>query len=386
MNSWFSTVRHPRFLGGALGLGILALAGCGRNSDVQVYRVSKEQPEPQQTAQGDATAMPPGHPDVSSQPPALKWTLPSGWQEVPPGDMRVASFKIAGNAGQAAEVSVVPLPGMAGGDLANVNRWRGQVGLGPISEEEMAKAAEAVEIAGQQAQLFDESGQLPGSGQKSRILAAVLHQNGVAWFFKMSGDDALVAQQKSAFVSFLKSLSFSAPATMAADQSGLPASHPPVDAGLLSAGSDSAATGSQPKPTWQVPADWQEVSAGPFLAAKFAVPGASGEPTAVNVSTAAGAGGGVAANINRWRGQLGLSPLSDDEIAKLVTSVDTPGGKAMFVDLSGTDARSGQKARMLAAIVPQSDQTWFYKLMGADQIVEREKSAFTKFVQTAKYP
>jgi len=31
------------------------------------------------------------------------------------------------------------------------------------------------------------------------------------------------------------------------------------------------------------------------------------------------------------------------------------------------------------------DQTWFYKLMGDEKIVAREKDAFTKFVQTARY-
>lgn len=363
----------------------LVLAACGRNNEVQVYRVAKEQPQPQDMAPGNPAGMPSGHPDMAGQPTGLKWTLPTGWQEMPPGEMRVASFKIKDDAGKQADVSVVPLPGMAGGDLANVNRWRGQVGLGPISEEEMAKAAEPVEIAGQKAELFDEAGQMSGVDGKTRIVAAILRQNDVAWFFKMIGDDALVAQQKPAFVSFLKSLSFVAAPAMASDQPGLPASHPQIDPDLLSAAADAGGSG-QPKPSWQVPGDWQEVSAGPFLTAKFAVPGSSGEPTTVNVSMAAGKGGGVIANVNRWRAQLGLGQLSEEEISKLVTPVDTTGGKAMFVDMMGTDARSGQKARMLAAIVPQSSQTWFYKLMGDEQIVGREKDAFTKFVQTAKYP
>ena len=43
-----------------------------------------------------------------------------------------------------ADVSVVSLSGMAGGDLANVNRWRDQVKLGPIDEATLAKSAEHV--------------------------------------------------------------------------------------------------------------------------------------------------------------------------------------------------------------------------------------------------
>ena len=58
----------------------------------------------------------------------------------------------------------------------------------------------------------------------------------------------------------------------------------------------------------------------------------------------------------------------------------------MLVEMEGTDGRTGQKARLLGVIVPQGDQTWFYKLMGDEQVVEREKGAFKTFVQTVKYP
>ena len=138
--------------------------------------------------------------------------------------MRAASFRVAGENGKLADVSVVPLPGLAGGDLDNVNRWRGQVGLKGISQEELAKLAQPVEIDGQPAQLYDQAGENPGSGEKTRILAAITRRDGVAWFFKMTGDDGLVAQQKPAFVEFLKSVTFPANAA----QSGLPPSHPPI--------------------------------------------------------------------------------------------------------------------------------------------------------------
>jgi len=49
----------------------------------------------------------------------------------------------------------------------------------------------------------------------------------------------------------------------------------------------------------------------------------------------AGDGGGLAANVNRWRKQLGLSDLSDDELAKAAKTVETASGKASFDDLCG---------------------------------------------------
>jgi hypothetical protein len=39
----------------------------------------------------------------------------------------------------------------------------------------------------------------------------------------------------------------------------------------------------------------------------------------------------------------------------------------------------------VGVMVSQSGQTWFYKLMGNAKVVESQKDAFTKFVQTVKY-
>ena len=129
-----------------------------------------------------------------------------------PDEMRVASFRIKGQGTKQADVSVIPLPGMAGGDINNVNRWRSQVGLAPVTQEQLAKLVEEVEIAGSKTSLYDQAGVNPAEGEKSRILGTILHRDETAWFFKMTGDDELVAQQKPAFVDFLKSVRFAAAA------------------------------------------------------------------------------------------------------------------------------------------------------------------------------
>ena len=344
-----------------------------------------------------AAAMPPGHPDVSSgtDSPTLKYKAPSGWQEVAPGEMRAASFRVAGSNGKQADVSVIPLPGMAGSDLDNVNRWRGQVGLKPVSPEELTKLARPVEIDRQPGQLYDQAGENPGSGDKTRILAAITRQNGTAWFFKMTGDDALVAEQKPAFIEFLKSVSLpSATAQMGLPPSHppigagseLPPSHPPIGSGGMEAQNAPAASSGQAKPTWQVPSGWQEAPSGQFLVAKFLIKGEGDAQAAVNVSMSGGNGGGLLANLNRWRGQLGLTPVDEADLSKQVQPLDLQGTKATLTEMTGTDPRTGQKTRLLAVVVPQGEVTWFYKLMGNEQLVEQQKEAFTHFVQTAKYP
>jgi hypothetical protein len=305
--------------------------------------------------------------------------------------MRVASFRVSGKDGKTADVGVVPLPGMAGSDLDNVNRWRGQVGQPPVAEAELAKLAVPVQIAGEPAQLYEQSGANADSGNKSRILAAILRRAGSAWFFKMTGDDELVAQQKPAFIEFLKSYSFSeAPASASASaQPELPPSHPPVP-GLSSPPSSPTLSPQTPandpsnsaKPEWQVPAGWKEMPGNQFLVAKFQLTGPDNAQAAVNVSLS---GGGLLANVNRWREQLSLSPLADSDLKQQVQALDVAGGQAMLVDMKGTDAKTKQKARVLGVMVPQGEQAWFYKLMGDEPVVEREKDAFTKFVQTVKY-
>jgi hypothetical protein len=219
---WFNkTVRVVTVLAPLLLLN----AGCHRD-EVKVYRVAKDQDQTrQQTAPALPTdspnpSLPPGHPDISAIPgaslppasesarPQLTWKTPEGWTEVAPGEMRVASFKIQGQNGKLADVSVVPLPGMPGTDDANVNRWRGQLGLPPVSPEELKKSGENVEAAGEPAQLYDIAGQNPGNGENARILGVIQHRANAVWFFKMTGDAELVEQQKPAFIAFLKSVKF----------------------------------------------------------------------------------------------------------------------------------------------------------------------------------
>ena len=329
-----------------------------------------------------AAAAPAGHPEfaapaVSGTP--LKWKTPAGWQELPAGSMRVASFKITGPDSKQADVSVIPLPGGAGGDFSNVNRWRGQVGLPPITEAELAKLTQPVEVAGQPAALYEQA------GDAARILATIQHRDGMAWFFKMTGDSQLVAQSKPAFIEFLKSVQFVAGESQStpAPAGGLPAGHPDVSGAMPPAAA--AMTASAGKPTWIVPTGWQEIPGGQFLVAKFTIAGAGKAQAAVNVSSSTGNGGGLAANVNRWRGQLGLGELTGDELTKSVKSIPTAAGPVTLVEMDGIDARTGQPTALVGAMVLQAGQVWFYKLMGDTPVVGAQKEAFIQFVRGVKY-
>ncbi len=369
---------------------LFAVAGCQRD-DARVYRVDKKDsapPLPDTTLTNPGTELPPGHPDL---PPAaaaapLTWTTPAGWTEATPTEIRVASFKINQD-GKQADVSVIPLGGMAGGDDANVNRWRGQVGLPPVASEELKKAAEPVEVDGQAGSLYDVAGTNPAAGEASRIIGVIQHREDTAWFFKMTGDDTLVEAQKPAFIAFLKSVKIleNVPPANGLPASALPPGHPALGAmpgGMGNTAVDTSAPISKDgQPNWDVPTGWKEVSGGQFLVAKFLLSNGDAAAAAVNVSRSAGNGGGLAANVNRWRGQLGLTPVVD----VMTSPVTIATGSAVMVDLNGTNPQTRQLARLVGVIVTQGEDTWIYKLMGDAAVVESQKDAFLKFVQGVKY-
>ena len=390
-------MRHPACSKSLLPITVvlltLAAAGCNRDG-VKVYKVDSSDAvstaappaavaAPVTTPGGMPATMPPGlaAPDNSGL-PKLKYTLPAGWTEKAPSQMRVASFDVSEN-GKSADISVVPLGSMSGGDLANVSRWCGQVGQPPVDEDGLKKITEPVQIGDQAANLYDIAGTSVGSGDAVRIIGGILHNDVATWYFKMMGDSALVEKNKPAFIAFLKSVEFqklAAPSSM--DLSQLPASHPAIP-GVTSQVVTETATAD--KPTWTVPPDWKEEGPSQFVLTRFNINGDAGATAAATVSRLDNDGGGLLPNVNRWRGQLGQPPITEDDTARM-PAIDAAGTKAVLVDFAGTDARSGKPARLVGVVLPLNGQTWFYKLMGDPDLVGRQKDAFIKFIQSAQYP
>ncbi len=325
---------------GLLSLLVVCLLAVGcRREEVRVYRTAKEHRDHDHGHQ---------HQHGTEARPTLKWQTPAGWEEQAPSQFRVASFKITGQGDKQADVSIIPLPGGAGGELGNVNRWRGQVGLAPITEEELKKIAEPTGLSPATA-LYDLG------GETIRILAAMQVRDGTTWFYKMTGDTVLVAEQKPRFVEFLKSVQFVA---------ATPAVPPAASAA---------------KAHWPVPAGWTEADAGQFLVAKFLISGEDKTQASLNISSSVGDGGGLTANVNRWRQQLGLPEWTADELTAGTKFLETTAGRGMLVEMTGASAA------LVAVIVPHGGQTWFFKLMGDTKVVASQRAAFMKFMQEARF-
>jgi hypothetical protein len=363
---------------------LLVACSAGAAEKIKVYRVPKEPVTPTVSEiHSDAGDDPAGH-DHSGHdhgPPAqpkVTFTKPEGWLEGGRDEMRVVSFSITGPNGQTAQVTVTPLPGLAGRESLIVNMWRQQFGLSELTEDAAAKELIAVEIGGAPGKMFDIAGK-SADGSAIRIVTAMKHVGEMSWFYKLQGDNELVVAQITNFVEFLKSVRIEAAI--------LPDGDPSVAGGTML-----GTVTSQPPPavreggpTWTAPSSWKEIAGGQFLYAKFIISGEGESEAVVNVSTSAGDGGGLSANVNRWLGQLGQAPWSKDEILNKVKEVATTGGHAMIVEMSGTDVRTGGSTSIVGAIVNNSGSTWFYKLMGDSDLVAAQKEAFTTFLIEVNY-
>ena len=183
-------------------LSLLIALGCSRD-EVKTYRVAKEStpaspPTGMAMGQGMGELPPPPAPAGGG----LKWTLPKGWAEEKGGGMRFATLKatVAGKV----DISVVVLAGAAGGELANVNRWRGQIGLPPIDDKALGAARTVVKAKAGSVAVFD----FTSDGQtKTRMVTGLLSTpDGSTWFLKMVGDAAPAAQAKPEFLRLMESL------------------------------------------------------------------------------------------------------------------------------------------------------------------------------------
>ncbi|MBI4626623.1 MAG: hypothetical protein HY736_25815 [Verrucomicrobia bacterium] len=202
----------------ALGLFPLLIAGC-RDREITSYRVPKERDAPPaaaSTAHADATAATPAAPSGGSGGAMadtavatagganLTWVAPAHWQAKPGSAMRKGTYAVTGDGGAAAELAITAFPGDVGGDVANVNRWRGQIQLPPLPDAEATRSITRFDYNSLKIGFVEMAG--TSGGQPTRITGAIVPYQGATWFFKFLGPDALVAKEKAAFLEFLKTI------------------------------------------------------------------------------------------------------------------------------------------------------------------------------------
>jgi hypothetical protein len=331
-----------------LGTAVL-LTAC--SEPIEVYDAPKEP-----VAKAAPAAPPGGMPQMPL--PDIKWgEVPEGWTETAgegSSSMRVATFEVKSPEGQA-ELRAIPIPGRGMDELRLVNMWREQIGLAAVTDDGFKKMSQPVVVGEANGTLFDIA---EGSKQgQDRIMVAMVWDKGFTWFFKFQGDAALIEKENSSFVNFLGDLRFETRMPQATQ------SRPPESGG---------------RPKWETPAHWEDLGAGMMQLAKYKASGEGGD-TEISVSQLGGPAGGIPANVNRWRGQLGMGSVSAAEAVASAKAFTVPTGEAKLVELAG------ESKSMSVIMVAQGGSTWFFKSFGATGAVKREKSAFVNFVKSVEY-
>jgi hypothetical protein len=144
-----------------------------------------------------------------------------------------------------------------------------------------------------------------------RMLGAVVPGKDATWFFKVVAPSDRLERHKPEFLGFLRTLR--------------------SEEGQI---------------RWTTPPGWQEEKGSAAREATLRF-GDRDPRLEVAVSRLAGDAGGLAANINRWREQLGLERAGESEIASMVQRVDGAAVEVKLADLSGPSRPSGGP-RMMA--------------------------------------
>ncbi|MFI5356322.1 MAG: hypothetical protein ACHQ4G_03205, partial [Opitutales bacterium] len=302
------------------------------------------------------------------------WTAPADWRPKTGSSIRKGSYDVGPAGGTVADCAITAFPGDVGGDLANVNRWLGQLQQAPVDAGALGQILQPLDVNGLAIRVVDLSGGPAGASQ--RMLGAIVPFENSTWFFKLVGPDAVVAAQKDAFMGLVRSI-HPAGAAAATPVAAVPAPAPDM-------ANTAVRTAGGPGLQWSAPADWQSVPATAMRKATYRVKAADGTAAELSISAFPGDVGGELANVNRWRGQLQLAPVVEADLAGAVTRLDVGGLALTVVDCTG--GASGSPERLLGAIVPFDGSTWFFKFTGPPALIEHEKPAFLTFLHSLRRP
>jgi hypothetical protein len=352
----------------AAALLALALAGCGQGDQRHEITAKRqiEAPRPEQTVAADTRtrlSQPPmgqggsphGMGGAAGAPsaPSIDADLPAGWKRLPAAQFRDLNFAIPAH--ETLECYVSVLPGGGGGITANVNRWRKQMGLGESSDADVA-ALPRVKVLGDDAPYVELDGTFKGSAGFT-MAAVAAERGGAVVTAKLVGPSADVRAEVERFKSMCASLRAAAPAPSMGDGGE---------------GADAA------QPTWTAPKGWTKGPPKQMRLVTFTPDGKPGVECYVTVL--GGKAGGVEANINRWRQQLSLAPLSADAIAALPT-LPSLGRTGSMVEIDG-----GPAAGLLGFVCELDDRTVFVKMMGPTEALHAERDRFIEFCKSPRTP
>lgn len=141
-----------------------------------------------------------------------------------------------------------------------------------------------------------------------------------------------------------------------------------------------------PRITDEAPLHWKKQAPTAMRQASYLIEGEGGASADVSLVILRGAAGGKLGNVNRWRGQLGLTEIDGAALERCTKKIATPVGEAVMVELEGlADGADAMKdGRMLGAIADYKGDGWFYKMRGNAALTAAAKDDFVRWVLSVK--
>lgn len=303
------------------------------------------------------------------QQPLFAYDLPQGWQQLEPmGVFRLVNLRPAGHAETECFVSF--LSGSGGGIEANLDRWRGQLGLPPMAAGEIDRL-ETIPMFGQQARLFLGEGEYSGMSETKKpnwkMAAAFLARADGAITVKLTGPKAVVDQELGRFRALVASLRLNTAA--ASRPASAPAGTPPAGVATSSV-------------RWTKPESWETQAEQPMRLVSFRPRNAPATECWISLAM-----GDLAANVNRWRSMLGLAPIGSKEIEEL-PRIEVLGQPSLLVDLTGSytgrDGKTIANARFLGVVCTRGDESVFVRMTGPADEVGREHANFLALLRSLR--
>jgi hypothetical protein len=254
------------------------------------------------------------------------WTVPDGWKELPGNSFRHATLLIPG-VDPPLELAISRLP--AGQDLLmNVNRWRGQLALEPLRSDQLEAQWEKITAGSETLLVFDATG-------------------------------------VSAAAAPAGPMSMGAPAAPAA------AANSTVD----------PATDAELPFEFTPPEDWQPGPTTQFTLRRFLK--TAGERSAQLAITRLQTAGQVwADNVGVWCGELGIAPLTADEVAAQTKEVSIDGRSAQSIALQSLP-ETGKASRIVSW--SEGAESWFIKLTGDAALVAESDAEFEQLLASIRF-
>lgn len=260
---------------------------------------------------------------TGDEPPT--WATPEGWREQPGNQFRRATLVVpVGDESLELAVSEMSWQTTDAYLLANVNRWRGQMALPPLSPGQFEESYETIKLGGTQAIWLD--------------LQGTLSSNGMAPFAGGRGA-------------------------------------PPIPPAAKPSSSDMPFEQTTPQ-------GWKPIPAVAPRRAAFQV--GEAEVTVFDFSTEKPQMASPLANVDRWRSEIGLPPTDESELAKSAEKVTISGKPGIFVAMESPEGHEPMEAS-LAAMTERDGQVWFFKLKGPHDTVLAERERFQQWLESIQF-